>query len=57
METKKDFYSINSNILKNLSLEELEERLELDCWYACDVLQCNGALVCGAVTCGTVSGE
>ena len=53
MEKNNDFYSLNSNILKNLSLEELEERLELECWYLCQTQGCLGQYTCD-VDCGTL---
>jgi hypothetical protein len=52
MKAKKDFYPLNSDILNNLSLDELEERLELEiaCWWingaSCDITCSTAALTC-----------
>jgi hypothetical protein len=54
MENKKELVSLNSKLYSSLSLEELEERMELGCWYnACG---CDGMCNCdgqsGGTTCG-----
>lgn len=35
MENNKDLISLNSKVLNESSIEELEERLELACWNNC----------------------
>ena len=37
MEKNKDLISLNSKVLNEASIEELEERLELACWNNCGV--------------------
>ena len=51
MDKKKDFYSLNSEIIKDLSVEALEERLELVCWYVCGYnLTCETYPNCGPLS-------
>ena len=41
---EKDLINLNSKVLNEASIEELEERLELGCWThcpECDIIYCN----------------
>lgn len=46
-KTKQEIVPLNRELYMDLSIEELEQRLELDCWgYVC-VGECSPLTVCG----------